>query len=160
MLTERQQQVAELDRQGLTQVEIAKRLGITQQKVSRVKTSRTYLRNVHPDKFYENEIQAQTTQIIREEVKKRVNPVIDIAVKASPMAMKTLVKLARKAESEDVKRGASNDLLGYAGHLPEKKFTTQSIELTGEDAENIAVAFKYQQTRVRGTADSTNSGQA
>lgn len=153
VLTPKQEEVYALEKSGIKISDIARQM----------KTSRQAIDQMRKRPAYKNALahgiiaEAQThrklektpkffQQIIKEEVKKQLDPVIQLFKENALPLAEELVRLGTEAKSEETKRGAINDSLNYAGYVPEKKVITRSIEISPEDAEKLSQAIKYKET--------------
>ena len=157
-LSPRQHEVMTLEVQGKTTYEIAATLKVTRQAIEKIKHHPNYLKHfnrvdmrqiVLPPLKEMKKLENIKQSVIREEIKRQLDPVIRVWKNGALPAAEQIVKLSIEAKEEALQFAASKEVVNQAGYVPEKKVTTMSVELTGNDAERITQAFTVSQTRTR-----------
>lgn len=151
-LTPRQKQVLDLKKKGMNQTQIAKELGVKQNGICRIQNELEFKKawaKVCEAKLPMTQVRLMQQDIMREEIQKSLDPVIQTWKDGALPAAQNIVALSTSAEEESIQFAASKEVVNQAGYVPEKKVTTMTIELSGQDAERISNAFKLSQTRTR-----------
>lgn len=157
-LTPMQQRVLQLDLQGMPVKEIAAHFGVSQARISQIRRQDKYRKIVAPEENPYTPTQAKREmqiheRIVREEIVKRLDPVIALIKSQSLPAAEKIVERMKKSDSQTTELEAAKEILDRAGYVPEKKVTTRTIELSSDDAERMIEAIKYTETRTRGTLE-------
>lgn len=151
--------ILDLERQGKNGVEIAKLMEVSTPRISTLRNTAAYiyqrdlemLAPVKTTKVKQNELANEVKKIrrevIRENIEKQLDPVIQ-ALKASALpAAQEIIRLSVMAEKEETRLAAGKEVLDRSGYMPEKKVISRTIELSGEDADRISESVKYVETR-------------
>jgi hypothetical protein len=158
-MTNKMKEIYELDMSGKKASLIARQLGFSVARVYNVRNSAVYkkyvidnnedvVKKVKKEFATAREIEAKT---LSKEVAKSYTPVIRIMKKHEEAVSEEIARIALEGKQERDRIAAGDKVLIYAGNEPPKNVITQSYQLSSDDADKIAFAMQYTQTRIRGT---------
>ena len=142
-----------LEISGRRSKDIAAAVGMTPERVSRIRSSPLYLDNLkrETDKLKEQFHEKKAEQLVTGD------PVENLLKSAALAAAKTKIELMENGRSEFVKLAASGDILDRAGYKAREDKTLVSVTITEKMSDRFERALKYGHSTTNGRAEAKDT---